>query len=178
MRFSVRGVGRITQYEWKIDRHAVAGASEASFTLPGTLDAGDHEVEVTSIDGRGMRSSPHHWTVSLHDVAPPPVAAPAGKGQMQAAPDVTEAEARDWVTELRKAYDRHDVGALRGMGVNPGTDEQANRVEIGDASIILDSRGAAVYFDQTDTDRSGTARTHKERFRLTRGPSGLVAAPR
>ncbi len=175
VRFSVRGSGPAARYEWKVDKHPVAGTAD-TFILPAATEAGEHEVEVTAVDARGTRSVPQRWAVTVHTVDAAP-GLPV-RAEEHAERPVTEDEVREWVSRLRTAYDRHDTSALRELGVAGSADEGGSRVELGDASIIVDPRGASVFVDRTQIDEDGGSHVRRERYRVTRGPAGLVAAPR
>jgi hypothetical protein len=102
-----------------------------------------------------------------------------------ASPLVTEAEVRDWLGRVERAYEARnsraivDLGAVKSSQL-PVLEAQIRQyrsldVDIADAQITLEGQHAVVSFKRTDRDETGRVLDlPRQKFRLERGPSGLT----
>jgi len=181
---SARGadVGSALTYEWALDGEEARRTPEGRFEAPASLSPGEHALQLTALDGRGMRSAPQRWTVEVGkpDVTPPPPSPPSIVEQL------TEDEVRDWLIRYKSAWESRKVEALQRIGVVTAAQADAVRkalsgyenfhVTVTNERITLQGQQATVSFDRSDTDETGKAMPHpKQTWRLQKSALGVVA---
>jgi hypothetical protein len=198
--------GKTLAYEWTVDHEPAKGNGRDAYTF--TAEApGSHAVEVAAIDARGPRTT-YQWTIDVKPEPPPtpvtvpttippapirpPTPIPTTLPQREASVTggaISRAEAEGWIDRLRSAWERKDFNALREMGEIPPGQEQAfakavgaykeYHVDIKVASVVVDSTGAQVTFDRTDSDETGRKLPYpRKTVHLERGPGGGLVVSR
>jgi tRNA A-37 threonylcarbamoyl transferase component Bud32 len=175
------------QVEWTIDDARVRGADRERLALPDGLDAGTHTVAARVVDGRGLRSDAHRWTVRVAAVRPPVEA----RIEPPAAAGLSESEVRKWLRRYEEGFERKDVALLSEIGVVTSTSQRESLekilehykqldVAITKETIDMEGDQAVVSFNRVDTDESGKPIEIPERFtfRLRKGPDGRPVGTR
>jgi hypothetical protein len=170
--------GRL-RYEWRIDRLPTRITKQGKLTVPDDLSPGKHTIEVVAVDDEeDRRSAAQRWNLVIGAAAAAPAVPPAGARPVATEPvpapgggRVSEAEARQWVERLRSAWERKDGNALRDLGELSSSRVPRGKVMIGEASIIIDSAGASVWWERVEdgvTSRSRARLVHDAGGRVVR----------
>jgi len=186
------GNGEPLQFEWLLDRGPVVRTAEGRFAVPADLE-GTHQIEVAAIDTRGLRGKTTVWTLLIEPTATPPSLGPQPTTPLPTVPpatpaptQLTEADVRDWLGRVERAYEARNPHAIIELGVVkpsqlPTLEAQIGRyrtleVDIMDAKISLEGGDATVSFKRTDRDETGRVLDlPRQKFRLRRGPGGVTA---